>query len=420
MTREDERRPVNVRQRPNVFAEPIDSLALEDAVLRSGITKPTLRSLRALGLAGIAVVPGPLRRPLGVTRPLAAPDDYRGLRIGTFESRVAEATMRILGATPVDVQISAPITGLGGIEAHLTSIQGNGYDAHGGFLTTNVALWARPVVLFAGARRFASLTAAQRGILERAASAVFSSQIDKTESEEFADAAILCRRGRTRFVNGDARAMRSAVEPVYRQLEHDPATAAALGAIDDLNRRTGAPADALPACDTPPARTPPSAVTPFDGVYRMVTSMRRDSRGDPEPVPENYVVWTFVFTRGRFAITQEYGPACTWGYGTYTVAGHRVEWLFTDGGGIAPNDAMDKPGEDFFFRWNLYRARSRCAPPRTGRGRVASAFGRGGGSPPRRRGATSRSAVCRRRRCRRTGELSAVIRGGRERRGNRG
>jgi TRAP-type transport system periplasmic protein len=346
----------------------IDSFALEDAVLRSDITKPMLRSLHPLDLAGIAVVPGPLRRPFGVTRPLAAPDDYRGLRIGTFESHVAEATMRTLGAAPVDVPISAPITGLDGIEAHLTSIQGNGYDGRGGFLTMNVALWARPVVLFASARRFASLTATQRRILQRAASDVLSSQIDKTESDEFADAAILCRRGRTRFLNGDASAMRRAVEPVYRQLERDPATAAAIKAIEDLKRRTGAPADGLAACDTPPARTPPTAVTPFDGVYRMVTSMRRDSHDDPEPVPENYGVWTFVFTRGRFAISQEYGPACTWGYGSYTVVGDRVEWLFTDGGGIAPNDAMNKPGEDFFFRWNRYRDALTLGPSAAGYG----------------------------------------------------
>jgi hypothetical protein len=29
--------------------------------------------------------------------------------------------------------------------------------------------------------------------------------------------------------------------------------------------------------------------------------------------------------------------------------------LFTDGGGIAPDGAANKPGEFFTFRWSLYR-----------------------------------------------------------------
>jgi hypothetical protein len=87
----------------------------------------------------------------------------------------------------------------------------------------------------------------------------------------------------------------------------------------------------------------------------MVSSIERDSEDDPEPVPENYGDWIFVFTRGRFAITQSYRGSCTWGYGTYAVTGNRVEWRFIDGGGVAPTGALNKPGEDFVFRWNRYR-----------------------------------------------------------------
>jgi hypothetical protein len=80
-----------------------------------------------------------------------------------------------------------------------------------------------------------------------------------------------------------------------------------------------------------------------------------DEPSDPDPVAENYGDWIFVFDRGRFAITQEYENACTWGYGRYRVRGHEMDWTFTDGGGIAPNDAMNKPGEFFRFGWSLYR-----------------------------------------------------------------
>src|SRR4051812_20006930 len=150
----------------------IDSLALEGAVLRSGIVTPMLRSLHPLGFAGIAVLPGPLRRPLGITRPLIRPVDYRGLRISVTPSRVASATMRAVGATPVDRDYNKPLRRMDALEGHVGTIEINSFDAGGGYLTTNVALAARPVVVFAAARRFTSLTPAQRDILARAGTAI--------------------------------------------------------------------------------------------------------------------------------------------------------------------------------------------------------------------------------------------------------
>ena len=63
----------------------------------------------------------------------------------------------------------------------------------------------------------------------------------------------------------------------------------------------------------------------------------------------------YVFDRGRFAFAQEADEACTWGHGTYSVDGNRVEWSVLDGGGIAPNNAANKPGEFFVFGWSRYR-----------------------------------------------------------------
>jgi hypothetical protein len=79
------------------------------------------------------------------------------------------------------------------------------------------------------------------------------------------------------------------------------------------------------------------------------------SAAAPEFLAENWGKWVFVFDRGHFAITQENRDACTWGYGTFIVKGHHVEWTFTDGGGTGPNNAFNKPGEFFVFGWSLYR-----------------------------------------------------------------
>ena len=115
----------------------IDSYTLQARVLRSPMIGQMLGGLRPLGLTGIGVLPGPLRKPLGITRPLRSPSDYAGLTIGTQESPVADATMRALGAR------------LGGIEQQVSQIQDTGYDQAGKYLTANVSLWPRPLVLFA-------------------------------------------------------------------------------------------------------------------------------------------------------------------------------------------------------------------------------------------------------------------------------
>lgn len=62
-----------------------------------------------------------------------------------------------------------------------------------------------------------------------------------------------------------------------------------------------------------------------------------------------------MFDRGKFAVTQENPDACTWQYGRFDVDGNRMSWTFTDGGGIAPNEAYNKPGEFFVFDFSAYR-----------------------------------------------------------------
>jgi len=92
----------------------ITSYALQDRVLRSPMIGQMLPGLRPLGLAGIGMLPGPLRKPFGIARPLLKPSDYAGLRIGVQQSRVAAATMRALGAMPVWFPATQSITGLDG------------------------------------------------------------------------------------------------------------------------------------------------------------------------------------------------------------------------------------------------------------------------------------------------------------------
>src|SRR5215208_3369349 len=145
----------------------LDSYALELKVLEDeGVVRPMLESLDRLGLDGVAVLPGPLRRPVGVRR-LAAPPDWSGMRIGHAGGEQIEASLRALGARPRIIVSSGEFAGFDGVESHITSIAGNQYHAEAPYLTGNVVLWPRPLVLFAGD----GVTRAQLAVLQRAARA---------------------------------------------------------------------------------------------------------------------------------------------------------------------------------------------------------------------------------------------------------
>ena len=335
----------------------ITSYALQDRVLRSPMIGQMLPGLRPLGLAGIGMLPGPLRKPFGIARPLLKPSDYAGLRIGVQQSRVAAATMRALGAMPVWFPATQSITGLDGIEQQISSIQGNQFDKVGKYLTANVNLWPRPLVLFANGKTWASLTPAQRDILRQAATADLAPETQVVRDNEGADTAILCRRG-LHFLTAspaDLLALRQAVQPVYDQLQRDPQTRRYIQQIAAMS--SGVPAEPAPGCGN--TARPGFAAGQLDGVYQFTDTVAELAATDgtsPDLEPqENYGSWTFVLDQGRFAFTQEGDAACTWGYGTFTVKGDLMDWLVTNGGGIPPSAAVNKPGEFFIFRWSLYR-----------------------------------------------------------------
>jgi TRAP-type C4-dicarboxylate transport system substrate-binding protein len=330
----------------------IDSYALQDRVLESHLIRGMLRALSPVGIVGLGVLPGPLRHPLGIARPLLAPSDYAGLRIGMQQSRIGSETMRAFGADPIWWATGAPISGFGGIEQQIGSIAGNQYDRVGRYLTANVVLWPRPLVVFADRGALAKLTAAERRVLSQAIIGDLSAQTRFQLGAERESTGNLCRAHRVRFVTATARDLRAlarAVRPVYAALERDPQTREIIAQITAL--RSGLPPEAAPACG--PESRGVTERSPLDGVWVMNTKYG-DEPSDPSPGPDNYGHWIFVFDHGHFADTQEYLNACTWGYGTFTVNGDKMAWTFTDGGGINAGGA-NKPGEFFSFRWSLYR-----------------------------------------------------------------
>jgi TRAP-type C4-dicarboxylate transport system substrate-binding protein len=341
----------------------IDSYRLQQRVLTSGLVDPMLEELRPLGLEGIGVLPGPIRRPLGATQALAAPADFRGQTIGTQQSRVADETLRALGARPQRLPVDVKsLAGLDGVEHRVAAIEGARLDVDGSHLMTNVNLWPRPLVVFAAARSWDRFSSEQRRILRTAAANVVPEKLAAERGLEAETAANLCRKGRANFdsaTSAELRALRRAVEPVYRDLERNPGTRAAIEAIERLKQQLAEPPTELPECERAAQSPGSDAGTEIDGIWRMETD-RGAAR--PDYLDENWGDWIYVFDRGRFAFTQENQSACTWGYGTFAVDGNRMSWTFTDGGGIAPNNAMNRPGEYFEFDFSAYRDTLTVAP----------------------------------------------------------
>jgi TRAP-type C4-dicarboxylate transport system substrate-binding protein len=338
----------------------IDSYAVQERVVQSPLVRQMLAGLEPIGLVGLGVLPGPMRKPLGISKPLVAPADYDGLTIGVQQSIVADKTMRALGARPVWFPAMGKIDSFDGIEQQTAAIEGNRYDTIGKHFTANVNLWPRPLVIFTGKKVFDALSPDQRNVLRQAVANAIPAQTAALRRSEREAAGNLCRRS-LEFQTAsphDLAALRTAVQPVYDTLAREPQTRKFLAAIAAIGK--GVPAESAPPCRAT-GQTDGQAAggsSPLDGVYRVTTTakdLRAAGAVAGDVLPENYGTWTYVFDRGRFAFTQEDEQACTWGYGTFAVKGNQVEWRFTDGGGTAPNNAFNKPGELFLFGWSLYR-----------------------------------------------------------------
>ena len=335
----------------------IDSYALQERVLRSPMARRMLAGLDRLGLVGIGLLPGPMRTMLGIDRTFRRPADFAGARIAIQRSRVADATFRALGATTVAIAAGGRLVGVDGLEQQLGSIAGNVYERGAHAVTANLLLWPRPFVLFTSPKFLDTLSDADRQAVTTASGDLVAKFTSAAVADDGYGVGLLCRAGfRLALASpADLGALRAAVRPVYVTLAHDPQTRDFIAAIRALR----SPHDEArpPACERG-APGSAAAPTPLDGVYHMTVSREAVAKHDGVPpseaTPENYGNFTLVVDHDRFAFTQENRDACTWQYGKLALKGDRMQWDFTDGGGIAPTNAENKPGERFLWKITLY------------------------------------------------------------------
>ncbi len=244
----------------------LDSYALQDAVIDSGIVDEMLPALEAADVVGLGVLADGLRKPIGVAGPILGPADWEGIEFGTYGSDGQEAAIRALGATPRLVfgprrEAAILDDAIAGFEMGLFIYQAGPapkWVALAPHVTTNVNLWPQMDVLIASPERLETLTAEQRGWLEDAAddAAGRSAALADTEADAIATA---CDFG-ARFhkaSEADLAALRESFAPVLAELASDPQTKAFIEQIQELKASTAAePEPAIPAGCTGQATEP--------------------------------------------------------------------------------------------------------------------------------------------------------------------
>jgi TRAP-type C4-dicarboxylate transport system substrate-binding protein len=330
----------------------IDSYDLEEKVLSDHLVAPMLASLDDLELQGIGVLPGPLRRPLG-KRPLRGLDDWAGARISYSGGDQIRRALRSFGAKVSydNPTVREPTEKLDGIETYIAAVPGNHYQHDMPYLTGDVVLWPRPLVLFAGP----DVSSDDLAVLRQAAKAAIPEAIALSRSLESDGLSEACRTT-FKVVSASAQqveGLRSAARPVYDRLEQDTAASAAVARIRELSREGAKTVDSV-RC--PAASKPATRATIPAGTYRtFVTRADAQERGfswanvveeDPDPkalkskTKENRLQFTKQGAFAVFDVTLD-GTANIGWEGTYSIYRDRITVKGNEGTTITARVEVD-------------------------------------------------------------------------------
>jgi TRAP-type C4-dicarboxylate transport system substrate-binding protein len=308
----------------------VDSYALEEAVIESGVTEEMMRGLDELGVVGLGVLADGLRRPIGVTAPLLGPADWEGITIGTLRSDGQVAAIRALGATPAQIFGSEREEALGkgtiqGFEFSLWLFASTPkWPSLAPYVATNVALWPQMDVLLANPARLEALTAKQRTWVEEAArdAAARSAALANKDARALR---VACESGARFAEASDAAlaALEEAFAPVYANLQRHPETKAFIERIRALKAST----HAEPVLSIPPACTgqaPEQAsggaatASPYlNGTYRYTLTKEAARKAGEPDLSELPRTNTWILKDGQFDATGGFT-------GSYSVEGNRI------------------------------------------------------------------------------------------------
>ena len=368
----------------------IDNYSSETAVIRSHLAKQMLAGVKPAGLAGLALLAGPLNRLIGTSTPLRGAGDIRGRVFALRPSSVTRMAVRALGGDPsqLSYQLVSEYPGLyvnaaqrpgppAFLDDDLDSIF---FDRYGGrcatqqagcetsrpWVMTNVVLGPSTEAVVANLARLRSLSAPQRSWLTQAAADAtsYSTLVADQDSRLVPE---LCAAG-VRFSTASpatVASLRRAWRPLYAKLESGPG-GSAIQKILALSSRTPALASLrIPrGCNRQP-RQPYTAhgvrSTLPDGVYRIqvtaadIRAAGAQGLGGVWPIVETLTLrdghWRLDFTEPTSPFVE---------YGTYAGTPLRTAW-WTDRAGQLEESffsvVVTRDGLRFYIvqSWDDYR-----------------------------------------------------------------
>ncbi|MFE4703611.1 TRAP transporter substrate-binding protein [Streptomyces sp. NPDC056738] len=305
----------------------VDSYELETKVFEAGIPAKMLGGVRKAGVVGIGVLPGPLTRLVGTREPLVNPAALKGKRIVSQDSALMDESLRALGATPVLAAADVDLSSFGGMQMQLGTVVGRHHDRDARYVTGNVDLWPRPLVVVMGKAAHDRLSAQQRAVLARALEQTITQAVDVSRAEDRESAPTLCRLGMKlpAASSADLKALETAVKPVYARLHKDEHTRDWLDQIRYLKETTGAGPDTA-SC---PAKS--TAAGPLEGTW---TRTMADGDWRHWPGDETWTehpangTWILNLENGVLTKTDPDGQTERWPYQTFRDRIH-LAGLFT-------------------------------------------------------------------------------------------
>jgi TRAP-type C4-dicarboxylate transport system substrate-binding protein len=269
----------------------VDSYDLEGRVFDAGIPDEMLASLQRLDVVGIGVLPGPMRKMLGVGAAFTGPSSFRGKSIAMTDSAVAAATFTALGATGRAVGGSADLDRFDGLEQQLDTIYRGQYNTSASFVTGNLNLWPRPLVMLMNRDAYRQLGHHDQQTLREAAQRARGAALDASRAEEQRGLDKLCQFGMSipAASDTDLAGLRTAVQPVYTMIRADADAARWLARIEAFKAQVGAPPERA-ACASTTAQT-----GPLDGVWQATLTAK------------DWSSWPQGSEPGRFRLSLERG-----------------------------------------------------------------------------------------------------------------
>ena len=334
---------------PLVAPFAITSVEQQERVLRSPLAREMLAGVERLGLQGIALLPGELRYPVGVSRDAIAPADFRDAVVGIRPSGMADAAFAALGGKADTISREVGFDGLDLAELDTQTLAGADGLVEARSLTANLPLWPRTQTIVMGRAAYDRLTGEQRATLAKAASAALAPASEAIAANSETGAAFLCgRRDFTllRAAPADVAAIKRGVAPVLARLRTDAGTRAALEAIEEMRAGT----DTLRCGNVQAPAQTETAPTPVDATWKADVTREAYFAAKPQTHEDHEANWgplTMTFRKGRFTIESERSSGHVV-RGSYVVRGHQL--LMRPEGSLE-----DGAGETWRYSWSRYR-----------------------------------------------------------------